>query len=187
MNKETAMKSPHHKPLSSSVGRVARGRSLPALMMSFTLIFFAGHAVAAGAGEIQPRDGTWSMKLTNHETQGCSPRIAKAAKSGLAKLAGENNEHEITFAKPFHPEPLMKHDSELKWEHTGSNRWATEIAQQGSEAMSMRMVLDVEVISPTRINEIGTYHIDLSPMFVKMMGGSAHCRSIGHYELTWLH
>lgn len=180
------MKSSHAKPLLSSVRPVASRHHLPALAMSFVLMVLAGPALTANAAEIQPRDGTWAMEMINNEMTGCSPRIAKAAKSGLKKVAGENNEHEITFAKPFHPKPLMKNQDDLEWDHTAPNQWQTELAQQGSEAMSMRMELAVEVVSPTRIKEVGTYHIDLSPMFVKMMGGTAHCRSVGHYELTWL-
>lgn len=137
-------------------------------------------------GAIQPRDGTWAIKLTSHHLEGCSPKIAGGVKKAMANLGGKKNQHDLTFAKPFHPEPLMQHQAGLTWTQTGVNTWKTEIAGTKSSAMSMRVVLQAEVVSPTRIEEVGTHYIDISPTLVKIMGGTAHCRAIGNYEVTWL-
>lgn len=136
-------------------------------------------------GAIQPKDGTWAIKLISHEMEGCSPKIASGVKATLTKTIGKQSHENLEFPKPFHPEPLMKHAKKLAWEQTGKNTWKTVVSDQSGTGMTQKVVLDAEVVSPTLIKEVLNHTIVMSGPLAKILGGSGHCLATGKYELTW--
>lgn len=138
---------------------------------------------------IQPRDGTWSIAITDHRMVGCSPMIAGAAKKAVTNALGDAKTHQLSFQQPFHPEPLMaKAEKDFAWVQTGADTWQSQIMQKGGDsgAMTMDVMLVAEVVSPTQIDETSTFTIRMSPQLQKIMGGTGNCRSIADYTLTWV-
>lgn len=134
---------------------------------------------------IQPRDGLWSITLNDIEMTGCAPKIADGVRTALSQQMAAGNTESLEFEEPFHPQPLMKHDASLVWKQTGLNSWQTVVADVQKSGMQQKVVLDAEVMSPTRIEEVGNHDIVMPDSMAKLLGGSAHCRATGYYELTW--
>lgn len=85
--------------------------------------------------------------------------IAGAVDSAMANMMGKENRQALSFRTPFHPEPLMKYAKKLAWKQTGKNTWTTVLADKGNESINMKVVLKVEVVSPTLIKEVLDQHI----------------------------
>lgn len=134
---------------------------------------------------IQPRDGLWSIEMTDIQMEGCSPKISGGIETALSEMMGKENTENLEFEEPFHPTPLMKHAKPLNWTQTGLNAWETVVADVNTKAMKQKVLLQAEVISPTLIKEVGKHDIIMSDQMAKLIGGSPHCRATGYYELTW--
>ena len=125
---------------------------------------------------IQPRDGIWTITMTGSEVQGCASTIASAVENTLSGMIDTENRHALNFRTPFHPEPLMKFAKKLAWEQTGPNTWTTVVAEQGGGGFNMKVVLNVEVVSPTLIKEVLDQHIDFQ---------NSRCLATGDFDVTW--
>lgn len=133
---------------------------------------------------IQPRDGAWTITLTDSDMQNCPPKIATAVESAMTNMMGKKTRENITFKTPFHPEPLMKHAKSLSWSQTGTNTWKTVVADKGGSGISMKVVLKAEVVSPTLIEEVLDQHIIMSGPVAKIMGASGPCLATSDYDVT---
>ncbi len=146
----------------------------------------ASIAVVVDDGPIQPKDGTWAISLVNHETEGCAPKIVSGIEKAMASMFGDEKRERLTFAKPFHPEPLMKHADKLDWTQRGMNTWDTVIAEKSGNAMKQKVGLVAEVLSETRIKEVMDHEIIMSANIANLLGGSERCVAVGTYDLTWV-
>lgn len=139
---------------------------------------------------IQPRDGTWSIKITDKQLHGCSGLIARAVNKGMSDAMGGEGTHPLSFDKPFHPRPLLdKADREIHWVQTGLNRWRAVMAQShnDSDAMKITVTLDAIVRSTGHITENETFHFEMSPQMARMLGGgSSNCHATAVAELNWV-
>lgn len=137
---------------------------------------------------IQPRDGTWSIKMSNNQLHGCSGMMGSAIKKSMNSVMGKKNSDTLRFDDPFHPRPLLaKSDKEIRWAQTGLNSWHAVLTQQGgSDAMAITVTVDAEVHSPVRITEKLTFKIKMSPDLARIMGGSGDCRATAMGELDWV-
>lgn len=132
---------------------------------------------------IQPRDGSWSISLTDSDIQDCPPKIAAGVKASMTNMMGKKNRENLNFKTPFHPDPLMKHAKTLSWKQTGTNTWKTVVAEKGSKGISIKVVLEAEVVSPTLIKEVLDQHITMSGPIAKLMGGSGACHATSDYDV----
>lgn len=136
---------------------------------------------------IQPRNGEWSIELTKHTMDGCSPMIAKRAMAAVSQVTGGNSNHQLSFSEPFHPQPLLAKAKNIRWVQTGLNSWRAIMAQSGdSSSMSFDVSLNAKVVSTTRIVETQLQHITMAPTIARMMGGSEDCRSTAVFDLHWV-
>ncbi|MEP3688563.1 MAG: PKD domain-containing protein [Sulfitobacter dubius] len=142
--------------------------------------------VVVDDGPIQPKDGIWAIKLVNHDTEGCAPKIVSGIEKAMAEMIGDEKRETLTFAKPFHPEPLMKHAEKLDWSQHGMNTWGTVIADRSIGAMKQKVVMDAEVLSETQIKEVVDHEIIMSAKMAKLLKGSERCLAVGTYDLTWV-
>lgn len=133
---------------------------------------------------IQPRDGAWTITMTDNDTQNCPPKIAAGVKAAMTNMMGKKTRKNLAFKTPFHPEPLMKHATSLSWTQTGTNTWKTVVAERDSNGMSMKVVLDAEVMSPSLIKEVLNQKITMSGPVAKIMGASGPCLATSYYDLT---
>ena len=146
----------------------------------------ASIAVAVDDGPIQPKDGTWAISLVNHETEGCAPKIVSGIEKAMVGMFGDEKRETLTFATPFHPEPLMKHAEKLDWAQRGMNTWDTVVADKSGGAMKQKVVLTAEVLSETRIKEVMDHEIIMSARIATLLEGSERCLAVGTYDLTWV-
>lgn len=132
---------------------------------------------------IQPRNGAWTITLNSHDTQGCAPKIAAAIKTAMTTMIGQKSSETLTFETSFHPKPLMQHAKGLEWEQTGTNTWKTVVADMDNKNMSHKVVLEIEVMSPTLIEEVQTHRIKMSKTLAMAMGGTRNCLGTGDFDL----
>lgn len=137
---------------------------------------------------IQPRDGLWTISLSDHHMQGCSGMLAGAVKSGASSMLGSSDSRQLDFREPFHPHPLLAKAEDIHWEQTGLNTWHAVMAREKAEGKSMviTVTVDAEVMSPTHIVETQLFRIEMPPALAKIMGGSGDCRSTVHAQLNWV-
>lgn len=137
---------------------------------------------------VQPRDGLWRSRLTDHRMSGCPSMLATRVKAMLPDIMEKEGAEQRTFDKPFHPRGLM-HDSErVHWVQVGPDRWRGVLAMENSSkaGMSMSVEVTLHVVSPTRMDGANTVTIDMPPRLAMMMGGgSGHCQSIARARMTW--
>lgn len=145
---------------------------------------FAGNGMAGPCGPkeekptgvIQPRDGTWRIALVSQSAQACPASIADRLTATLSGMFSAGTTHQMDFAEPFHPQPLLGKGPALAWQQTGLNTWHAVMNRTGSGAASVVVTVDAEVHSPTRITEKQVF--DLKGYF--------DCRSIATFELDWV-
>lgn len=159
------------------------------IVPSLALVLLVAAPLAArSAGAIQPRDGLWKAELSGHTMDGCSGMMASAIKSAMANMTAKQETHRLDFDTPFHPGPLMQGAEDMQWQRTGVNTWHGVMAQnKGSgESMSITVTLDVEVLSPTHIEEVEVFDMKMSPALARIMGGSGQCSATVHARLDWV-
>src|SRR5699024_10767531 len=125
-------------------------------------------------GPIQPRDGLWRITMVDQSLASCSSRIAGRLKSMTAGLRYPDGLHQLDFAAPFHPEPLLGKGPPVAWERTGMNSWHALLHDSGGGEISIVVTVDAKVLSPTLITEREVFDM---PGF---------CRAVSDFELHWV-
>ncbi len=137
---------------------------------------------------VQPRDGLWRTRLTDHSMSGCPAMLASRLKAMLPGVTKEEGTAQRTFDKPFHPRGLMHDGEHMDWMQVGPDRWrgVVKMKKNSQAGMSMDVVAAVNVISPTRMSGTSTVTLTMPPQMAAMLGGGAGpCKSIASAEMTW--
>ena len=146
----------------------------------------AGASFGAG-GDIQPRNGRWTVTLGETSLEGCPAMIAEQIRgAGLARRSGTR---QMTFADPFHPGPLMADvPMQVGWSRTGPGTWqATLIGQSMGPTGQVDVGLELTVVSETELYEVNHFSIQLpAPLMAALGGGgSGACTSRTGAKWTW--
>ena len=105
-------------------------------------------------GEIQPRDGRWTVTTGTPKARDCLPGVASAVARQMPAMAGGN----IVFTKPFDGRQLIDNPG-MTWVKTAPNAYAAAMKPPGGKtAMVFRYAL--RVVSPERIE--GTAHVGVA-------------------------
>lgn len=158
----------------------------------------AGAAAAAGAsagagtgssrgGDIQPRNGRWTVTVGQTAVEGCPAMIAEQIRgAGFERRSGTR---EMTFADPFHPGPLMAEaPKQIDWSRTGPGTWqATLVGQPMGPTGQVDVRLELTVVSETELHEVSHFSIQLpAPLMAALGGGgSGACTSRTGMRWTW--
>lgn len=105
-------------------------------------------------GEIQPRDGRWTVTTGTPQARDCLPGVAAAVAKQMPAMKGGN----IVFTKPFNGRQLID-NPKITWVKTAPNAYAAAMKPpDGKTAMVFRY--EVQVASPERID--GTSRVVVS-------------------------
>lgn len=152
----------------------------------------AGTSAGAGTGssrggDIQPRNGRWTVTLGRTVVEGCPAMIAEQIRgAGLERRSGTR---EMTFSDPFHPGPLMADaPMQLGWSRTGPGSWqATLVGQSMGPTGRVDVRLELTVVSETELHEVNHFSMQLpAPLMAALGGGgSGACTSRTGATWTW--
>lgn len=96
-------------------------------------------------GEIQPRDGRWTVAAQGDPVVRNCPQGVGAALAGRTAMMRSGP---VTFKQPFHGRQLIDNPA-IRWLKIAPNRYAGALVTAGSQAMSFRY--EVDVVSAERI------------------------------------
>jgi hypothetical protein len=97
-------------------------------------------------GDIQPRDGRWTVTTGTPQAQGCLPGVASAVARQMPAMVGG----ELVFAKPFNGRQLID-NPKMTWVKTAPNAYAAALKPpNGKTAMVFRY--EMRVAAPERID-----------------------------------
>ena len=110
------------------------------------------------SGEIQPRDGQWTVTSGKPQTRNCLPGVADAVSRQMPSVAGGK----IAFKAPFHGRQLIDNPS-MSWVKTEPNRYVGVLTPpKKSTAMVFRY--DMRVSSPERIQGQAQVRVNIPGM-----------------------
>ena len=97
-------------------------------------------------GEIQPRDGRWTVAAQGDPVVKDCPRGVGEALAGRTAMMRSGP---VAFKRPFHGRQLIDNPA-IHWLKTAPNRYAGALVTTGSQAMTFRY--DVAVVGPERMD-----------------------------------